>query len=88
MWSWVYQRVLPVILSNQGRRVYLISRFPWVVRVWIALPVDEVLEGSCTSMEAVINNVLDFIFRFSFYEVRGWSRVVRPVDGVLVIGGE
>ena len=77
-----------MILSDQDWRVYLISRFPCVVRIWIALPMDEVLEGSCTSMEAVINDVLDLVLRFSLYEVRGWPRVVGPVGQVFAIGGE
>ena len=49
---------------------------------------DEVLEGSCSSMEAVINDALDLILRFSFYEIRRRPRVVGSVDHVLVIGGE
>ena len=49
---------------------------------------DEVLEGSCSSMEAVINDVFDFVLRFSFYQVRRWPRVIGPVGHVLVIGGE
>jgi hypothetical protein len=39
-------------------------------------------------MEAVINDVLDFVLRFSFYEVRGWPRVVGAMGRVFVIGGE
>jgi hypothetical protein len=49
---------------------------------------DEVLEGSCTSMEAVIDDALDFILRFSFYKVRRWPRVVGAMDRVFVIRGE
>jgi hypothetical protein len=49
---------------------------------------DEILEGSCSSMEAVINDVFDFVLRFSFYQVRRWPRVVGPMGHVLVIGGE
>ena len=77
-----------MILSDQDWRVYLISRFPCVVRVWITLPVDEVLEGSCTSVEAVINDVLDLVLRFSFYEVRRRPRVVGSVGQVFAIGGK
>ena len=77
-----------MILSNQGWRVYLVSRFPCVVRVWVALPVDEVLEGSCTSMETVINDVLDLVLGFSLYEVRRRPRVVGPMGQVFAIGGE
>jgi hypothetical protein len=77
-----------MILSDQDWRVYLISRFPCVVRVWVALPMDEVLECSCPSMEAVINDVLDLVLRFSFYEVRGRPRVVGSVDQVFAIGGK
>jgi hypothetical protein len=68
--------------------VYLVSRFPCVVRVWITLPVDEILEGSCTSMEAVINDVLDLVLRFSLYEVRRRPHVVGSVGQVFTIGGE
>jgi hypothetical protein len=49
---------------------------------------DEILEGACTFMEVVINDVLDLVLLFSFYEVRRWPRVVRSMGCVLVIGGE
>jgi hypothetical protein len=77
-----------VILSNQGRCVHLVSGFPRVIGVRVTLPMDQVLEGSCSSVEAVINDVLDFVLRFSFYEVRGWPRVVGAMGRVFVIGGE
>jgi hypothetical protein len=77
-----------MILGNQGWCVHLVSRFPRVIRIGVTLPMDEVLEGLCTSVEAVINDVLDLIFCFSFYEVRRWPRVVGSVGRVFVIGGE
>jgi hypothetical protein len=49
---------------------------------------DKVLECSCSSVEAVINDVFNFVLRFSSYQVRGRPRVIGSVDHVLVIGGE
>jgi hypothetical protein len=49
---------------------------------------DQILKGSCLSVEAVINDAFNFILRFSFYQVRRWPRVIGPMDHVLVIGGE
>jgi len=57
----------------------LISWFPSVIGFWIPLPFDQVLEGSRLPKMSVIDDLLDFVFFFSFDKVREWSRIVRSM---------
>jgi hypothetical protein len=50
--------------------MYLVSRFPCVVHIWVSFPLDEVLEHSGPAEMSVINDMLHFIFFFSLEEVR------------------
>ena len=49
---------------------------------------NEVLKGACTSVEAVINDILYFILRFSGDKVRRWSRVIGAMGLVFAIRGQ
>ena len=49
---------------------------------------NEVLKGACTSVEAVINNILHFILRFSGDKVRRWPRVVGAMGLIFMIRGQ
>ena len=49
---------------------------------------NEVLEGACTSVEAVINDTLHLILRFSGDKVRRWPRVVGAMGLVFTIRGQ
>ena len=49
---------------------------------------DEVLKGMCSSMEAVINDTLYFVFRFSSNKVRWRPHVVGAMDLVFTIRGQ
>ena len=49
---------------------------------------NEVLKGACTSVEAVINDTLYFIFRFSGDKVRRWPRVIGAMGLVFTIRGQ
>jgi hypothetical protein len=49
---------------------------------------NEVLKGACTSVEAVINDILYFILRFSGDKVRRWPRVVGAMGLVFTIRGQ
>ena len=49
---------------------------------------NKVLEGACTSVEAVINDTLHLVLRFSGDKVRRWSRVVGAMGLVLTIRGQ
>ena len=64
----------------------LVSWFPGVIRFGVALPFDQVLEGSRLPRMSVINDLLDLIFFFSFDEVWGWSRIVRSMYRHFAIG--
>ena len=59
--------------------MYMVSCFPRVVCIGVALPLDKVLKLSFTSEVTVINDGLDFIFFGVFDKVRGWPRVVGPM---------
>ena len=65
--------------------MYMVSCFPCVVCIGIALPLDEILQLSFTSEVSVINDGLDFVFFGVFDKVRRWPRVVGPVFRGLAI---
>ena len=59
--------------------MHVVSCFPRVVCIGIALPLDKILKLSFTSEMTVINDGLDFVFLSVFDKVRRWPRVVVPV---------
>jgi hypothetical protein len=44
--------------------MHLVGWFPCVVHVWVSLPFKEILQGLLSSVEAVINNSLNFVLLF------------------------
>ena len=68
--------------------MYVVSCFPRVVCIGIALPLDEILKLSFTSKVTVINDGLDFVFFGVFDKVRRWPRVVVPVFYGFAIRGQ
>jgi hypothetical protein len=62
--------------------------FPSVVAFWVSLPLDEILEGSGSSMTSVAGDALDFKLLFSINQIRGWTREIWSVGGCFLIGGE
>ena len=66
----------------------MISRFPCVVCIGVALPLDKVLELFLASEVTVINDGLDFIFFGVFDKVRRWPRVVGPMFYGFAIRGQ
>ena len=66
----------------------MVSCFPCVICIGIALPLDKILELSFTSKVTVINDGLDFVLLDVFYEVRRWPRVVGPVFRGFTIRGQ
>ena len=66
----------------------MVSCFPCVVCIGIALPLDKILELSFTSEVMVIDDGLDFIFFGVFDKVRRWPRVVGPVFCRFTIRGQ
>ena len=64
---------------NQIWGKHLIKRFPGVIRLRIALPLDQVLELAPSAMEAMVSNGLDFVLLFSIYYVRGRFRKIDPM---------
>ncbi len=78
--------MLSVIGFNKVWGMNLISWFPGVVHFRVAPPFDQVLEGLRPPRMSVINDLLDFIFFFSFDEIWGWSRIVRSVYCCFAIG--
>ena len=71
--------VFHMMLFDQLWGEHLIEEFPGVVRFWVALPFDQVLELAPSAMEAMVSNGLDFIFLFSVHYLRGRFRKVDPV---------
>ncbi len=83
----IFKRVLSVIGFNEFQCMDLVSWFPSVIGPRVALPFDQVLEGSRPPRMLVINDLLDLIFFFSFNEVWGWSRVIGPMCCRFMIRG-
>ena len=73
---------------DQCGRVHMVSCFPRVVCIGIALPLDKILELSFTSEVTVINDGLDFVFFDVFDKVRRWPRVVGPMFYGFAIRGQ
>ena len=71
--------VFHVMLSDQFRGEHLVGEFPGVVRFWIPLPFDQILEFAPSTMEAMVSNGLDFILLFSIHYLRGRFRKVDPM---------
>jgi hypothetical protein len=73
------ERAPLMVLFNQCGGVYLGGRFPRVVRVWVSLPFEEILQGLPPSIETVINDGLDFVLVFTLDQFGGWFDVVGAV---------
>ena len=82
------QWILSMIGLDQCGRVYVVSCFPCVVCIGIALPLDKILKLSFTSEMTVINDGLDFVFFGVFDKVRRRPRVVGPVFRSFAIRGQ
>jgi hypothetical protein len=54
--------------------------------MWVSLPFEEVLQGLCLPVEAVINNGLDFVLVFTLDQFGGWFDVVGAVLWSFTIG--
>jgi hypothetical protein len=53
--------------------------------MWVSLPLEEILQGFLSPVEAVINDGLDLILVFSLDQFGGWSDIVRSVLRSLVV---
>ena len=58
---------------------HLIGEFPGVVRFWVSLPLNQVLEFAPSAMEAMVSNGLDFILLLSIYYLGGRFRKIDPM---------
>ena len=59
--------------------VHLVSWFPGVIALWVALPLKEILELFSPSMTSVAPYLLHLVLRLSRDKVRWWSRIVGSV---------
>jgi hypothetical protein len=82
------QWILPMISLDQCGRMYIVSCFPCVICIGVALPLDKILKPLFTSEVTVINDGFDFIFLGVFDKVRRRPRVVSPVFCSFAIRGQ
>ena len=68
-----------VVLLDQLWGEHLIGELPGVVRFWIPLPLDQILEFAPLAVEAMVSNGLDFVLLFSIHYLRGRFRKVDAV---------
>src|SRR5258707_869859 len=78
--------ILSVIGVNNLWSMDLVSRFPSVISLGVALPFDEVLKGSSPAEVSMINNPFNLVFFFSSDKVRRGSRIVWSMCGRFAIG--
>ena len=71
--------VFYVMLFDQLRGEHLIRELPGVVRFWVPLPLNQVLEFAPSAMEAMVSNGLDFILLLSIHYLRGRFRKIDPM---------
>ncbi len=84
----MFKGVLSVIGFNELYHVDLVSWFPSVIGFRVALPFDQVLEGSRPPRMLVINDLLDLVFFLSFNEVWRRSRIVGSMCHHFTIRGQ
>jgi hypothetical protein len=75
-----------MILSHKFWGEDLVMGFPCVVRFWVALPFDQILQSFDAPIVAVVSDGLHLVFFFSLHEVKRWFRKVDPVLIGLLIG--
>ena len=75
-----------MMLPDQFRSEHLVEGFPGVVRFWIPLPFDQILEFAPSTMEAMVSNGLDFVLLFSIHYFRRGFRKVDPMFLCFAIG--
>ena len=68
--------------------VYLVSWFPSVIALWVALPLEEILKLFSSTMTSVASYLLHFVFRFARDKVRWWSGVVGSMGVCLDVWGK
>ena len=61
---------------------------PLVIRVWVPLPLYQILLALLPSESSGVQNGLDFIFLFPINQIRGGAQVVTSMERCLMIGGE
>jgi hypothetical protein len=59
--------------------MHLVCWFPCVVRIRVSPPFEEILQGFSSSVEAVINDGLDFVLVFALNQLGGWFDVIGAV---------
>jgi hypothetical protein len=69
---YLLERVALVIEFDEIQGMDLIGIFPGVVALRVALPFDEVLQGSKTSLVLVATYLIHFIFLFPSNQIWGW----------------
>ena len=72
----------------QVLRVYILGGFPCIVRQWVALPLDQILQLALMPMTLVVDDGLDLILLFIFNQIRWWTRKVGSMNRGLSIGQE
>ena len=60
---------------------------PFIVAIWEALPLDQILEPSSPPNAAVAEDPLYLLLFLSVHDVRWWSGVVRPMCRGFVVWG-
>src|SRR5712675_608919 len=77
-----------VVFLYQVFGMHVFLRFPCVVRRWIALPFDQILQTALAPVVSVIDDRLDFVLLRVFDQVRWGSREIRAVSGRFSVGQE
>ena len=75
-----------VVFFYQVFGVHVLLWLPCVIRRWIPLPFDQVLELTSASVMSVVNDVFYLVLFLASDQIRRWSFEVWAMRGGLLIG--
>ena len=77
-----------LVLLDGLVREHVLLTHPFVVTIRIPLPLDQVLSGFLSPVEAYIQNLLDLVFFLIGNKIRGRTLIIPSVERSLPIWGK
>jgi hypothetical protein len=83
----ILEVVAPVVLFKKFRGVQLVFRFPGVISLQVAFPLEKILKSFVLPKVAMVSDGLHFVLRFSVDKVRWRSGKIGAVGICLDVWG-
>ena len=77
-----------LVLPDSFVRRHVLLIHPFIVAIWVPLPLDQVLSGFLSPVVAYIQNLFDFVFFLIGDKVRGRALIVPSMERGLPIWGK